>query len=99
MITTVARWGNSHAIRISKSILKQANLSLHDTLSIDVNNDTITLKKYAKSTYVNGILSSPLKLVKPILSPFNTQNKSSEKEYCPMPSTFSLNISLLSKFE
>jgi len=49
MITTVARWGNSHAIRISKSILKQANLSLHDTLSIDVNNDTITLKKVPNS--------------------------------------------------
>lgn len=41
----VRPWGNSQGIRIPKSILEKMNISISDTLQIEVKNDMIVLKK------------------------------------------------------
>lgn len=45
MITAISKWGNGHAIRLSKSIMSQANLSPDDRLSVTVEKECITLRK------------------------------------------------------
>lgn len=49
MITSVAKWGNSHAIRLSKEFMQQARLTTHDRLSITIADDTIMLKKLPRT--------------------------------------------------
>ena len=50
MMTSVAKWGNSHAIRLSKDVMKQAKLTVHDKLSINIaDDDTITIKKIPRT--------------------------------------------------
>ena len=41
-------WGNSQGIRIPKSILEKLNISISDTLQLDVRDDAIVLKKTFK---------------------------------------------------
>ena len=41
-------WGNSQGIRIPKSILEKLNISISDTLQLDVRDDAIVLKKAFK---------------------------------------------------
>ena len=41
-------WGNSQGIRIPKSILEKLNISISDTLQLDVKDDAIVLKKTFK---------------------------------------------------
>jgi antitoxin MazE len=58
--TTVSKWGNSLAIRIPKSIAKEAQLSEGDNLRFDVNPDGVivlrsTRKKYELSDLVSRI--------------------------------------------
>ena len=41
-------WGNSQGIRIPKSILEKLDISISDTLQLDVRDDAIVLKKAFK---------------------------------------------------
>lgn len=41
-------WGNSQGIRIPKNILEKLNISISDTLQLDVKDDAIVLKKTFK---------------------------------------------------
>lgn len=57
-------WGNSQGIRIPKSILEKLNISISDTLQLDVRDDAIVLKKTFKHksfeerlAEYNGIIS------------------------------------------
>ena len=45
---TIRAWGNSQGIRIPKNILDQMQLSVSDTLEIEVENNTIVLRKQFK---------------------------------------------------
>ena len=44
----IRSWGNSQGIRIPKSILEKLNISISDTLQLDVRDDAIVLKKTFK---------------------------------------------------
>ena len=44
----VKPWGNSQGIRIPRNILEKLNISISDTLQIDVVGDAIVLKKTFK---------------------------------------------------
>lgn len=43
MNTTVVKWGNSQGVRLSKEILKEANININDSLEVNVKNGVITL--------------------------------------------------------
>ena len=45
MLAQVKAWGNSQGIRISKDILRSANISINDTLKVEVINGQILLSK------------------------------------------------------
>ena len=45
MQTQVKAWGNSQGIRISKDILKEANIFVNDVLNVNVSNGQILLTK------------------------------------------------------
>lgn len=45
MITNISKWGNSHAIRLSKELMDQAKLLPTDKLVIVVDGEKIILKK------------------------------------------------------
>ena len=45
MIVSIAKWGNSHAIRIPKEILEKAKLGTNDKIEIFFNGQEITIKK------------------------------------------------------
>ena len=45
MLTNIAKWGNSHAIRLTKELMEQAKLCPNDKVTITVNGDEIVLKK------------------------------------------------------
>lgn len=50
MVTTIASWGNSHAVRLSRAIMEQAHLQPHDRISISVAPDqSITIHKVSMS--------------------------------------------------
>ena len=49
MVTAIAKWGNGHAIRLSKAIMAQAGISPDDKLSINVEHECITLQKIPAS--------------------------------------------------
>lgn len=50
MLATVARWGNSHAIRLSKDVMQQSHLKPNDTIEITVNQDNSILLRKATTT-------------------------------------------------
>jgi antitoxin MazE len=43
MYTTVQKWGNSHAIRIPKTLLEMAELKENDQVEIRVQNGNLTI--------------------------------------------------------
>jgi len=45
MITTISKWGNGHAIRLSKELMQQAKLHPNDKIKITVTGEEIILKK------------------------------------------------------
>ena len=45
MITNIAKWGNSQAIRIPKQILDSLSLSDNDTVDISIESNSIVIKK------------------------------------------------------
>ena len=45
MITNIAKWGNGHAVRLSKEIMNQAKLIPSDKVTVTVNGEEIILKK------------------------------------------------------
>lgn len=45
MQTTIARWGNSQAIRLPKTLLKTANIAESDTVDLLPLKNTIIIKK------------------------------------------------------
>ena len=45
---TVKAWGNSQGIRIPKDILNELNIHISDVLQLDVEKETIILKKAFK---------------------------------------------------
>lgn len=45
MQVQIKKWGNSQGIRISKDILREANISIDDELDVKVVNGMITLVK------------------------------------------------------
>ena len=49
MVTAIAKWGNGHAIRLSKAVMAQAGISPDDKLSINVEHECITLQKIPAS--------------------------------------------------
>lgn len=58
MTTTIQKWGNSQAVRLSKSIMTEANLHDNDMIDISVNDDgTITIKKSVKRKTLKELLA------------------------------------------
>ena len=49
MVTAVSRWGNGHAVRLSKTVMLQAHISLNDTLNIEASENCIVLRKVPKT--------------------------------------------------
>lgn len=49
MLTNIAKWGNSHAIRLSKELMEQAHFHLNDKLTITVNGNELILKKVVQT--------------------------------------------------
>ncbi len=49
MIVNIAKWGNSHAIRLPKELMEQAKLNVDDRISVIVNGKQIILKKYEET--------------------------------------------------
>lgn len=45
MDTTIQKWGNSQGLRLALPFLKQANMSLGDTVSVTVQDDAIVVRK------------------------------------------------------
>ena len=43
--STVKAWGNSQGIRLSKSVLAQANIEINDTVQIEASENVIILRK------------------------------------------------------
>jgi antitoxin MazE len=43
--STIKPWGNSQGIRLSKSVLEQANIDVNDTVQIEVSENVIILRK------------------------------------------------------
>ncbi|MCL2655029.1 MAG: AbrB/MazE/SpoVT family DNA-binding domain-containing protein [Coriobacteriia bacterium] len=52
--TTVARWGNSCALRIPADMLELLNLNVHDRVTIEAEKSRIIIKK-DKPIGINGI--------------------------------------------
>ena len=46
--TTVNAWGNSQGVRLSKSILEAAQISVSDVLQVETEENTIILRKVPK---------------------------------------------------
>ena len=51
MITNIAKWGNGHAVRLSKEIMNQAKLISSDKVTVTVNGEEIILKKVKQKDY------------------------------------------------
>jgi antitoxin MazE len=49
MEATVQKWGNSHAVRIPKTILVAANLKDKDKVQIIANQDEIIIRKFQRT--------------------------------------------------
>lgn len=49
MMTNIAKWGNSHAIRLSKELMSQAHLQPNDKVVITVHGSEIVLKKLVQT--------------------------------------------------
>lgn len=49
MVTAVSRWGNGHAVRLSKTVMSQAHISPNDTLNIETSENCIVLRKVPKT--------------------------------------------------
>ena len=49
MVTAVSRWGNGHAVRLSKNVMSQAHISPNDTLNIEASENCIVLRKVPKT--------------------------------------------------
>jgi antitoxin MazE len=45
MVTTIQKWGNSHAVRLPKVILESLLLQENDSVEIFAENNAITIKK------------------------------------------------------
>ena len=43
--STIKPWGNSQGIRLSKSVLEQANIDVNDTVQIEASENVIILRK------------------------------------------------------
>ena len=52
MLANISKWGNSHAIRLSKELMEQAKLHPNDKVTITVNGDEIVLKKVMQTKAV-----------------------------------------------
>jgi len=51
------QWGNSHAIRLSKSILEEVSFALNDSLIISTDGEKLVISKEKKELKAGGILS------------------------------------------
>ena len=51
MQTTIQKWGNSHAVRLPKTILEALSLAENDPVSITADNDKITIVKASRKRY------------------------------------------------
>ena len=49
MTTNIRNWGNSQGLYIPKKLLKEANLEVNDSVSINVENDAIVIRKDTSS--------------------------------------------------
>ncbi|MCL2376446.1 MAG: AbrB/MazE/SpoVT family DNA-binding domain-containing protein [Defluviitaleaceae bacterium] len=57
MLSQVSKWGNSQGIRISKKILRSADINIDDEVEIKVHNNAIIIKSTAKKSldwYLDG---------------------------------------------
>lgn len=45
MLTTLQKWGNSHAIRLPKTFVDELHIQENQKLEISVNDEIITIKK------------------------------------------------------
>ncbi|MBQ2612136.1 AbrB/MazE/SpoVT family DNA-binding domain-containing protein [bacterium] len=51
MLAQVQKWGNSHGIRIPKTIMDILSLNTNDNVELTVDNDTIIIKKITKKKH------------------------------------------------
>lgn len=45
ILSRIKAWGNSQGIRLSKSVLAQANIEINDTVQIEASENVIILRK------------------------------------------------------
>ena len=62
MLSQVSKWGNSQGIRISKKLLKRANIGLNDEVEIKAEDNAIIITPTASKTlswYLTGYEEDP----------------------------------------
>lgn len=57
MQAVIQKWGNSQGVRLPKSILSAANLRENDSVSIEVQEDQITLRKVRKPMTLDDLFA------------------------------------------
>ncbi|SFV88009.1 hypothetical protein MNB_SUP05-SYMBIONT-5-1000 [hydrothermal vent metagenome] len=57
MQTTVAKWGNSNALRLPKAIVNQLYINTGDKVNIDIVDNNIVISPTIKKTNLNAILA------------------------------------------
>jgi len=44
MVTTISKWGNGQAVRLSKDVMERAKWCVNDTVSVEVEGNTVVLR-------------------------------------------------------
>lgn len=53
----IQKWGNSQAIRLSRAVLNAANMQENDAVSIDVQENLITLRKLPRRRTLDDLFA------------------------------------------
>lgn len=57
MESTIQKWGNSQGVRLSKAILNAAHMKENDSVSIDVRENEITLRRIDKRRTLDDLFA------------------------------------------
>lgn len=53
----IQKWGNSQALRLPRAVLNAANMQENDAVSIEVQEDLITLRKLPRRKTLDGLFA------------------------------------------
>ena len=66
MQAVIQKWGNSQGVRLPKSILSAANLRENDSVSIEVQENQITLRKVRKPVTLDDLFADYCRDYQPV---------------------------------